>query len=1004
MKIVFVAFKDSLNFERTIEMYLINPTKTGEKYGIFSVVDTTDGTEERMTREEIDALIEAGIKIQGYEEAKKAQEDTKNQIDDLKKEYGKDNVSTDFFNLPDEDLKAVNVDGKKDVIESIEKSIEDKIKSKKITRTSELSAHLKGECLYANKKGLLDEKEINTVRVPLETAIIKRHPELVTNEADYVAKQKELKKKKSEVFNSQLNQSKQIAGTVENGSDLDFTLYVFTVVGVIMDDDTVKAYNMVSNISDNVMYLTVELLQKTMASTKLKVQFTNAIYDKATGLLKTTKGIGLEHIYPKIEPDFSLRNVNGLTITSLILDDETDLILGAICFDGFGVRYNYTLQSILTYITKGNLNCNFKIQTGTIIPKHCINGFEFPQVHMSIPKPEAVYNSKFGDKKPYVIVEDNDCSPMITQRVYAFDELTDNAFMVSGEEKYQWACYSLKKIAPYYYTMFQAIDKIPVIGFGTMGVTEDKMIIDYQFLSQCSVAELTYLFIHEINHIVMQHSVRQGRRNHELWNIACDLYINTIINKDYDCHPGGPVSEIYLEEYEDENGDKKLRPAITHPSDANKGADMKDFKNNTKSGFIKCPTYGIFLESVGETLDLGVETVERIYDKLATENISMLENKEDKKNSSGTSSGTSSANDSNNSNNNTNANSNANSNQPMSQEEKNSIQSAISQVQEGIKDGLEICENSKASREASNKVQSGIQTIQEGLKTDNRDMIQKGYEKMQDGISDMQSAMNEKNIADSAQRIQESIQEAAKRTGMTGNLAEMSKQVKSSTSEIRQGILNNDIRKTMTGKDRLNNGMDKSLSEDMWNKQNVQDLKESIQQELNNINESASVNTLQEGIKELRDGAKQSLELAPDVDSVKGSYDAVNNSISVMRKGYESGNTELINQGIQIAEKATQNLADVSYNAHTQHLTRELNENFSVLKDKCVNNGISDEDLSELSDNFNDLLQEVDRKKFEKFTGLVKKKMGSSAKDADAQTALIDLKRGYEDICEIKLN
>ena len=30
--------------------------------------------------------------------------------------------------------------------------------------------------------------------------------------------------------------------------------------------------------------------------------------------------------------------------------------------------------------------------------------------------------------------------------------------------------------------------------------------------------------------------------------------------------------------------------------------------------------------------------------------------------------------------------------------------------------------------------------------------------------------------------------------------------------------------------------------------------------------------------------------------------------------------------------------------------------------------------------------------------------MGNSAKDADAQTALIDLKRGYEDICEIKLN
>ena len=340
----------------------------------------------------------------------------------------------------------------------------------------------------------------------------------------------------------------------------------------------------------------------------------------------------------------------------------------------------------------------------------------------------------------------------------------------------------------------------------------------------------------------------------------------------------------------------------------------------------------------------------------------------------------------------------------MSQEEKNSIQSAISQVQEGIKEGLEICENSKASRDASNKVQSGIQTIQEGLKTDNRDMIQKGFEKIQDGISDMQSAMNEKNIADSAQRIQESIQEAAKRTGQTGNLAEMSKQVKSSTSEIRQGILNNDMRKTMTGKDRLNNGMDKSLSEEMWNKPNVQDLKESIQQELNNINESASVNTLQEGIKELREGAKQSLELAPDVDSVRDSYDAVNNSISVMRRGYESGDTELINKGLQIAEQATQQLADVSFNEHTELLKIELIANFTALKTKCANNGISKDELSELDNEFIDLVENVDRKKFEKFTKLVKKKMGNSAKDADAQTALIDLKRGYEDICEIKLN
>lgn len=30
--------------------------------------------------------------------------------------------------------------------------------------------------------------------------------------------------------------------------------------------------------------------------------------------------------------------------------------------------------------------------------------------------------------------------------------------------------------------------------------------------------------------------------------------------------------------------------------------------------------------------------------------------------------------------------------------------------------------------------------------------------------------------------------------------------------------------------------------------------------------------------------------------------------------------------------------------------------------------------------------------------------MGKKAKDADAQTALIDLKRGYEEICEMRLD
>ena len=31
----------------------------------------------------------------------------------------------------------------------------------------------------------------------------------------------------------------------------------------------------------------------------------------------------------------------------------------------------------------------------------------------------------------------------------------------------------------------------------------------------------------------MQHSIRKGNRNHELWNIATDLYINSILMDDF---------------------------------------------------------------------------------------------------------------------------------------------------------------------------------------------------------------------------------------------------------------------------------------------------------------------------------------------------------------------------------------------------------------------------------------------------------------------------------------
>jgi hypothetical protein len=93
-----------------------------------------------------------------------------------------------------------------------------------------------------------------------------------------------------------------------------------------------------------------------------------------------------------------------------------------------------------------------------------------------------------------------------------------------------------------------------------------------KFVANLSVSELTFVLIHEILHIAMQHSVRFGKRkNHDLWNIATDLYINSIICNDFGCRLGG--------------------------GEVNIGTASKPIT-------IKTPDFGVFIETINGKIDL----------------------------------------------------------------------------------------------------------------------------------------------------------------------------------------------------------------------------------------------------------------------------------------------------------------------------------------------------------------------------------------------------------------
>ena len=49
------------------------------------------------------------------------------------------------------------------------------------------------------------------------------------------------------------------------------------------------------------------------------------------------------------------------------------------------------------------------------------------------------------------------------------------------------------------------------------------------FLEELNDEELDFVMMHEILHVVLQHCLRQGEREHERFNIACDIVVNSQI-------------------------------------------------------------------------------------------------------------------------------------------------------------------------------------------------------------------------------------------------------------------------------------------------------------------------------------------------------------------------------------------------------------------------------------------------------------------------------------------
>lgn len=349
-------------------------------------------------------------------------------------------------------------------------------------------------------------------------------------------------------------------------------------------------------IDDNADTLARVITLNQLGNVASQVEFINATYNPQYNILEGTKAEGTLTSYPKINIGYTVVANKGMVMYKTIEAKDSNKIIGAVVFSPQGKRVNMSIADIEKQFERGIKPINFSLQMGIL---KRLDGSDFPIVKMRERRKTNIYNSDTGygkaldDSEKAVLAEEKDELQEI--EVACLQDVRSSEFMSDANQTMLRAKVNMRRVSPYFFAILNTIKCIPVQNFGTLGVTEDKMYYDVQFVASLNVEELTYILIHEMMHIAMQHSLRFGKRkNHDLWNIACDLYINTMISNTFTQEVNGTVIKCTL------------------------GADTV----HINGGAIKCPNMGIHLGTaqMGSEMDLGKDSPEVIYKKLEKEN------------------------------------------------------------------------------------------------------------------------------------------------------------------------------------------------------------------------------------------------------------------------------------------------------------------------------------------------------------------------------------------------
>lgn len=110
---------------------------------------------------------------------------------------------------------------------------------------------------------------------------------------------------------------------------------------------------------------------------------------------------------------------------------------------------------------------------------------------------------------------------------------------LNAEQKMTNLMTRLRNARPFLYSVMYSMNRVISEDVERAGATVDTLYINPIYLKDTPMEELLFILAHELYHVAMRHAAREGKKDHRLWNIACDLYNNKMLTEDF----GIPVYE-----------------------------------------------------------------------------------------------------------------------------------------------------------------------------------------------------------------------------------------------------------------------------------------------------------------------------------------------------------------------------------------------------------------------------------------------------------------------------